>query len=192
MKTLILLAAVGLASIAHAQSAQSAQSTTGSVAAPLGLELGKTSCARLTPGPNRERTGTAPWAGGDAFELKRLERFNLPGLTRAVVNCDGQDVVTLVTLTFDRTALDDVTHKLDGRYESKRKTDANAQNGYAEWAASNGSLELLYARDGKQFTVAYWGKGAKARYFAYNGNSDKAPAAPAAPAAAPSKVPAPL
>lgn len=184
MKTLILLAAVALASVAQAQP------TAGGVAAPLGLELGKTSCARLTPGPNRERTGAAAWAGGDAFELKRLERFNLPGLTRAVVNCDGQDLVTLVTLTFDRTALDDVTHKLDARYESKRKTEPNAQNGYAEWAASNGSLELLYARDGKQFTVAYWGKGAKARYFAYNSNSDKAPSAPAQPAA-PAKAPAP-
>lgn len=187
MKKVILLAAIGLASVAHAQP------TGGAIAAPLGLELGKTQCARLTPGPNREKTGTAPWAGGDAFELKHLERFNLPGLTRAVVNCDGQDAVTLVTLTFDRTAFDDVTHKLDARYESKRKTDAGAQNGYAEWAASNGSLELLYARDGKQFTVAYWGRGAKARYFAYNSNSDKAQAAPAAtPALAPAKVPAPL
>ncbi|WP_423193996.1 hypothetical protein [Cupriavidus sp. H18C2] len=184
MKQVFLLALACLAGAAHAQS------TVGAVAAPLGLELGKTQCARLTPGPNREKTGKTPWAGGDAFELRHLDRFNLPGLTRAVVNCDAQDLVTLVTLTFDRTALDDVTHKLDARYESKRKTDANAQNAYAEWAAANGTLELLYARDGKQFTVAYWGKGAKARYFAYGSNPDKAPAASAAPA--PAKVPAAL
>lgn len=183
MKKVFLLAAVCLATAANAQP------TVGGIAAPLGLELGKTQCAKLTPGPNREKTGKTPWAGGDAFELKHLERFNLTGLTRAVVNCDAQDIVTLVTLTFDKAALEDVSHKLDARYESKRKTDANAQNAYAEWAASNGTLELLYARDGNQFTVAYWGKGAKARYFAYGSSQNKAPAAASAPAA---KVAAPL
>lgn len=183
MKKVFLLAIACLASAANAQS------TVGGIAAPLGLELGKTPCARLSPGPNREKTGKTPWAGGDAFELKRLERFNLPGLSRAVVNCDVQDIVTLVTLTFDRTALEDVSHKLDARYESKRKTDAGAQNAYAEWAAANGTLELLYARDGKQFTVAYWSRGAKARYFAYGSRQEKSqPTATAAPA----KVPAAL
>ena len=67
-----------------------------------------------------------------------------------------------VTLTFERTVLDEVSGKLDGRYEAKRKTESGAQNGYAEWTAANGSTELLSARDGRQFTVAYWAKNAKA------------------------------
>nr|WP_315598314.1 hypothetical protein [uncultured Cupriavidus sp.] len=181
MKKALLFAAALCASAANAQSS-------GNAAAPLGLELGKTKCAKLTPGPNREKAGTAQWAGGDAIEIRNLDRFNLPGLTRAIVNCDNQDNVALVTLTFERSALDEVSQKLDAHYASKRKTEPGAQNGYAEWAASNGSLELLYARDGKQFTVAYWGIGAKAKYFAY-GAHDKAPAAPAP---APAKQPAPL
>lgn len=191
MKKVFLSAAacVAVAASAHAH----AEPGAGHVAAPLGLELGKTSCTRLTPGPNRERTGATPWAGGDTFELKNLQRFNLPGLTRAVVNCDGQDLVALVTLTFDHTAFDDVSRKLDARYDAKRKTEPGAQNGYAEWAASNGTLELLSARDGRQFTVAYWSKGAKARYFAYGGAHGGAHGTPpAAASAAPAKEPAPL
>ena len=183
MKKAFLFAAALSASIAHAE-------PPGNFAAPLGLELGKTHCARLTPGPNRVTTGKAPWAGGDAIEIRNLDRFNLPGLSRAIVNCDAQDTVALVSLTFDRSALQDVTGKLDARYESKRKTEANAENAYAEWAAANGSLELLYARDGKHFTVAYWAKGAKAKYFAYSGTpAETKPAAPAAPVP---KQPAPL
>ncbi len=189
MKKRPLLAALLFASIAaHAQ-------PPGKDAAPLGLELGKTKCARMTPGPNRVKTGTTPWAGGDTVELKHLDRFNLPGLTRAIVNCDAGDAVALVTLTFDRSALDDVSKKLDARYESKRKTEPSAENGYAEWEAANGSLEMLYARDSKQFTLAYWAKGAKAKYFAYSGTSDKKPAAPAQstpPAQAAQPQPAPL
>ncbi|WP_011300482.1 hypothetical protein [Cupriavidus necator] len=182
MKKAFLLAAALSASLAHAE-------PPGNVAAPLGLELGKTRCARLTPGPNRVMTGKAQWAGGDAIEIKNLDRFNLPGLSRAIVNCDGQDTVALVTLTFDRSSLDEVAGKLDARYESRRKTEANAENAYSEWAAANGSLELLYARDGKQFTVAYWAKGAKAKYFGYSGTVEKKPAAVVAPAP---KVAAPL
>ncbi len=183
MKKAFLFAAALAASFAHAE-------PPGNLAAPLGLELGKTRCARLTPGPNRVTTGKAQWAGGDAIEIRNLDRFNLPGLNRAIVNCDAQDTVALVSLTFDRSALQDVTGKLDARYESKRKTEANAENAYAEWAAANGSLELLYARDGKHFTVAYWARGAKAKYFAYSGTSaEQKPAAPATPAP---KQPAPL
>lgn len=184
MKKAFLFAAAILAcAAANAQS-------TGNPAAPLGLELGKTKCARMTPG-NHEKTGRTPWAGGDALELKNVARFNLAGLTRATVNCDAQDAVALVTLTFERSALDAVTRTLDGRYESKRKTDTGAENGYAEWAATNGSIELLYGRDSKHFTVAYWGKGAKARYFSYSGAQDKAAAA-TVPATPPAKQPAPL
>lgn len=183
MKKATLLSALLWASItAQAQ-------PPGKDAAPLGLELGKTKCARMTPGPNRVKTGTAPWAGGDTVEIKHLERFNLPGLTRATVNCDAQDTVALITLTFDRSAMEEVGKTLDARYESRRKTDPNAGNGYAEWEAANGSLEMLYARDSKQFTLAYWAKGAKARYFAYSGTSDKKPAAPTQPSSA---QPAPL
>lgn len=175
MKKANLLSALLLASIAaHAQ-------PPGKDAAPLGLELGKTKCARMTPGPNRVKTGMSPWAGGDTVEIKRLDRFNLPGLTHATVNCDAQDTVALITLTFDRSALDEVSKKLDARYESRRKTEPNAENGYAEWEAANGSLEMLYARDSKQFTLAYWAKGAKAKYFTYSGTPDRKPAAPATP-----------
>jgi len=182
MKKAFLFAAALFASIANAQSS-------GNVAAPLGLELGKTKCGRMTPGPNHVRTGKTQWAGGDAIEIRSVDRFNLPGLTRAIVNCDAHDTVALITLTFDRSALDDVTRTLDARYESKRKTEPNAENGYAEWAAANGSLELLYGRDGRQFTVAYWAKGAKAGYFAYSGTGDKKPAAANPPS---TKLPAPL
>ncbi|MBV8272409.1 MAG: hypothetical protein JO067_09065 [Cupriavidus sp.] len=175
MKTFLLLCAALVASMAaHAE-------TPGGVAAPLGVELGKTKCARMTPGPNRTRTGTSPWAGGDTLEIRNLERFKLPGLTKATVNCDNQDTVALVTLNFDRSAMDDVVRKLDARYESKRKTDASAQNGYAEWAAANGSIEMLYARDGKGLVVAYWAKGAKAKYFSYSSTRDKQQSAPASP-----------
>ncbi|ODV44278.1 hypothetical protein AWV79_10015 [Cupriavidus sp. UYMMa02A] len=184
MKKAFLFAAALCASLAHAEPA-------GNIAAPLGLELGKTRCARLTPGPNRVNTGKAQWAGGDTVEIRNLDRFNLPGLSRAIVNCDAQDTVALVTLTFDRTALDDVSGKLDARYASKRKTEANAENAYAEWVAANGSLELLYARDGKQFTVAYWAKGAKAKYFGYSGSGEKKAEAVVAPAPA-AKLAAPL
>ncbi|TXI00670.1 MAG: hypothetical protein E6Q76_18100 [Rhizobium sp.] len=162
------------------------------IAAPLGLELGQSRCARLTSVQNHVRTGKAAWAGGDAVEIKHLDRFNLPGLSRAIVNCDATDAVALITLTFDRSALDEVSGKLNARYDSKRKTDPTAENSYAEWGAENGSVELLYGRDSKQFTVAYWAKGAKAKYFAYSGSAtqEKAPAAPGA--AAPARRPAPL
>ncbi|MEM5429787.1 hypothetical protein [Cupriavidus oxalaticus] len=158
-------------------------------AAPLGLELGKSKCARLAPAENHARTGKSEWAGGDTVELKHLERFHLPGLARVTLNCDAQDTVALITMTFDRSALEDVRGKLDARYASLRKTEASAENGYAEWAAANGSLELLYGRDGKHFTVAYWARNAKAKYFSYSGAGSKPAAAAAAPAA---PQPAPL
>jgi hypothetical protein len=154
---------------------------TTAAAAPLGLELGKTRCARMTPGENRVKTGSAPWAGGDTIEIRHLERFRLPGLTRATVNCDAQDTVALVSLNFDRGNMDEVVRKLDARYEAKRKTQPDAENGYAEWATANGSIEMLYAREGTGIVVAYWARGAKARYFAYNGIVDRKPAAPVPP-----------
>ncbi|RZT39525.1 hypothetical protein [Cupriavidus agavae] len=182
------------AAAANAQPApESAAQATGNIAAPLGLELGKTRCARITQGPNHVRAGKAAWAGGDAIEIRNLERFNLPGLARVIVNCDAQDTVALVTLTFERPAFDDVRGKLDKRYDARRKTEANAENGYAEWLANNGSIEMLHAREGRQFTVAYWGKGAKARYFAYNGGGASAPASAAGKAPPPAvKQPAAL
>nr|WP_156914277.1 hypothetical protein [Cupriavidus sp. amp6] len=169
-------------------SATNATAAAANTAAPLGLELGKSKCARLAPAENHARTGRSEWAGGDTVELKRLERFHLPGLTRVTLNCDAQDTVALITMTFDRSALEDVRGKLDARYASLRKTEASAENGYAEWAAANGSLELLYGRDGKHFTVAYWARNAKAKYFSYSGAGSK-PAAASAPAA---PQPAPL
>ncbi|MEN7528271.1 hypothetical protein [Cupriavidus sp. DL-D2] len=199
MKAVVLATALLLASAAHAQTPiETAAQATGNIAAPLGLELGKSRCARITQGPNHVRAGKAAWAGGDAIEIRSLDRFNLPGLTRVIVNCDAQDTVALVTLTFERTAFEDTRNKLDKRYEAKRKTDANAENGYAEWLATNGSIEMLHAKEGRQFTVAYWGKGAKARYFAYNGGAASAPAVKAkaadkTPASAPAvKQPAAL
>jgi len=161
-------------------------------AAPLGLELGKTKCARLTSATNHAR-GTKPsWAGGDTVEIRNLDRFHLAGLTRAIVNCDAQDTVALITLTFDRSAMDEVSKKLDARYESRRKTAPDAENAYAEWLAANGSLEMLSARQSKQFTVAYWAKGAKAHYFAYSGTGASAPTADQKPSAvAPRPAPQP-
>lgn len=146
---------------------------TSTLASPLGLELGKTRCARLTPGGNRIRTGKTDWAGGDKVELQHLERFNLPGLTRATVNCDVNDTVALVSLSFDRSSMEEVTKKLDARYAFKGKTESAAMNGHAEWTAANGTIEILYARDGAQFTVAYWAKGAKAKYFSYSGTKEQ-------------------
>jgi len=142
----------------------------GNLAVPLGLELGKTSCARMTPGGDRVKTGTSDWAGGDKIELKRLERFNLPGLTRAAVNCDASDTIVLVSLSFERASMEEVTAKLNNRYALKGATDAAARNGHAEWTAANGTIEMLYGRDGGKFTVAYWAKGAKAKYFSYSAN----------------------
>ena len=39
----------------------------------------------MPSGPNRTKTGTSPWAGGDTIEIRNLERFKLPGLTKATV-----------------------------------------------------------------------------------------------------------
>lgn len=194
IKQAALLCAALFATLSTHAAPPAQPDTAASSAAPLGLELGKARCARLAPPENHARTGKSEWAGGDAVELRHLERFHLPGLTRVVLNCDAQDTVALVTMTFERSALDDVRQKLDARYASQRKTEASAENGYAEWSAANGSLELLYGRDSKYFTVAYWAKGAKARYFAYSGNANKKPAAatpPAPPQPAPPQ-PAPL
>ncbi|WP_354684676.1 hypothetical protein [Cupriavidus necator] len=189
MKKLTLLCAALLASIsAHAASPASQPEAPGNTAAPLGLELGKARCSRLAPPQNHARTGKSEWAGGDTVELKHLERFQLPGLSRVTLNCDAQDTVALVTITFDRSVMDEVRKKLDARYEARRKTEANAENGYAEWVAANGSLELLYGRDSKHFTVAYWARNAKAKYFAYSGAGGQKPAA-VTPAAQPQAAP---
>ncbi|NUO87114.1 MAG: hypothetical protein HOQ37_13560 [Cupriavidus sp.] len=165
-----LLAAVSV----HAATSAAQPEPTGNTAAPLGLELGKAKCSRLSPPQNHARTGTSEWAGGDTVELKHLERFHLPGLSRVVLNCDAQDAVALITMTFERPAMEEVRRKLDERYAAVRKTEGAAENGYAEWSAANGSLELLYGRDSKHFTVAYWARGAKARYFSYSGGSKAA------------------
>ncbi|MFS8980658.1 hypothetical protein [Cupriavidus necator] len=189
MKKVTLLCAALLASVSvHAASPAAQPEASSNTAAPLGLELGKSKCSRLAPAENHAKTGKSEWAGGDTVELKHLERFHLPGLTRVILNCDAQDAVALITMTFERSALDEVRKKLDDRYASLRKTEGAAEHGYAEWAAANGSLELLYGRDSKHFTVAYWAKGAKARYFAYSGTGSKKPAA-ATPAAPPQPAP---
>ncbi|MCO4889442.1 hypothetical protein MKD50_08705 [Cupriavidus sp. WGtm5] len=182
IKPFTLACAALLASVSvHAATTAAQPEPAGNTAAPLGLELGKAKCSRLSPPQNHAKTGTSEWAGGDMVELKHLERFHLNGLSRVVLNCDAQDAVALVTMTFERPAMEEVRRKLDERYVPVRKTEGAAENGYAEWSAANGSLELLYGRDGKHFTVAYWARGAKARYFSYSGGGRK-PAAPPQPA----------
>ncbi|UDM54003.1 hypothetical protein [Cupriavidus sp. MP-37] len=182
MKQLSLLCAALLAAVSvQAATTATQPEPAANTAAPLGLELGKARCSRLAPPQNHARTGTSEWAGGDTVELKHLERFHLPGLSRVVLNCDAQDAVALITMTFERPALDEVRRKLDQRYAALRKTEGAAENGYAEWSAANGTLELLYGRDSRHFTVAYWARGAKAKYFSYSGGGNK-PAAPPQPA----------
>lgn len=188
MKPFILACAALLASVSTHAASPAQPEAAGNTAAPLGLELGKARCSRLSPPQNHAKTGTSEWAGGDTVELKHLERFHLPGLSRVVLNCDAQDAVALITMTFERPAMEEVRRKLDERYAAVRKTEGAAENGYAEWNAANGSLELLYGRDSKHFTVAYWARGAKARYFAYSGGGKK----PAAAATAAPSQPAPL
>ncbi|MGH8786635.1 MAG: hypothetical protein ACREYA_16325 [Cupriavidus necator] len=188
LKQVALLCATLLTSVSIHAASPAQPDAASNTAAPLGLELGKARCSRLAPPQNHARTGKSEWAGGDAVELRHLERFHLPGLTRVILNCDAQDTVALITMTFERPALDEVRKKLDERYASLRKTEGAAENGYAEWAAANGSLELLYGRDSKHFTVAYWARGAKARYFSYSGTDNKKPAA-ATPASQPQPAP---
>lgn len=188
MKPFILACAALLASVSTHAASPAQPEAAGNTAAPLGLELGKARCSRLSPPHNHAKTGTSEWAGGDTVELKHLERFHLPGLSRVVLNCDAQDAVALITMTFERPAMEEVRRKLDERYAAVRKTEGAAENGYAEWSAANGSLELLYGRDSRHFTVAYWARGAKARYFSYSGGGKK----PATAATAAPPQPAPL
>lgn len=149
------------------------------VAAPLGLELGRATCSKLSAGEN-DAKGASGWAGGPTFTTQDVGRYHIPGLARVTINCDAKDKVALVSLTFNKGAgaktLRDVESELDGKFVSTRKQLPGSGNGYAEWMAVNGSLEMIYAPDNPQFLVAYWAAGAKEKYFAYSAIKGRKPA----------------
>lgn len=137
-------------------------------AAPLGLELGKTTCKEATSAlklRSDSKSRISSWAGGPIRDLP-LEAGGVPGLKGGLLICDAKDRVVFVALDFAKgnSEASRTADQLDTKYKPNRRDLPALGNGYASWVASNGVIELDAPHVSFEFRVSYWATGAPQTY----------------------------
>jgi len=139
------------------------------VAAPLGLELGKASCADLERAAGQAPSGgdkVSLWGGGPVVEVRDVGRLQLEGLQRATAICDANQKILLLVLQLPKggmssEALQATATQLDKKYQVVRRNLPMLGNGSAEWRASNAVIEIDAPHLSFEFELRYWAPGAR-------------------------------
>jgi hypothetical protein len=157
----------GIALLMLISSSTAAQQT----AAPIGLELGKATCSeasrRLKVGAG---DGISVWSGGPILRIPaNAPSIELDGLVSGLIVCDAQDRVIFVSLTLSkggmaREGATSTARQLDSKYRAAQRNLPPVGDGYAEWKAANGTVEIDSPHLSFEFDVRYWAPGAKVMY----------------------------
>ncbi|MFL9908345.1 hypothetical protein [Paraburkholderia sp. RL17-337-BIB-A] len=145
-----------------------------SVAAPMGIEVGKTTCDQVeaklngTQGVSGNKDQSS-WSKGTMFVLDKVDGFGVDGLQKMLIVCGPSNVTMLVEMTFNKggmgnPAVQSTAHQLDSKYSPVRKNLPELADGSALWKAPNASIELQYAFMNFSFDVDYWSPGAEVSY----------------------------
>jgi hypothetical protein len=158
LRTFIVMAALAASTHSLAQP----------VAAPLELELGKSTCTEAARKLGVAPTGESVWAGGAVLPIPvNNPAVGLEGLVGGIVVCNQDDKIIFINLRFPKGGLgmEGVTataRHLDSKYRRGQRNLPVVGNGFAEWKSANGTIELNYVHLSFEFDVDYWTPGAKA------------------------------
>jgi len=142
------------------------------VASPLGIEIGKTTCAQaeqLNKGKWSGKKEESVWAGGAALQLDDMSGFHIDNLKNAIVVCDADGKVGLVGMSFDKGGMGSpnvqaIAQQLDAKYLPLKKSLPDLGGGYALWKSTNGNIELVYGPASFEFDVHSWAPGVHEKY----------------------------
>ena len=140
------------------------------VAAPLGLEMGKSTCAEATRKLKVVSNDVSVWSDGPILRIPaNSSSIELESLVEALVICNAQDSVVFVGLTFPKggnaaEVRTSTAKQLDAKYWNVQRNLPLVGDGYAEWKAPNATVEMVSTHLSFQFDVRYWAPGAKALY----------------------------
>lgn len=143
-----------------------------SIASPIGIEVGKTTCSEATDifahtPMIKGDTDESSWSHGKVIELTQVDGFKMAGLEHVAVVCGPSDVTMVVNLVFSKggMGIPDVVStakQLDRKYSLVTKNLPELGDGLARWSASNASIELVYGFQSFDFDLTYWAPGAEA------------------------------
>ena len=135
-------------------------------AAPLGLELGKATCTEASRKLQGARPdGTSAWARGPILQLP-AGAGDLQGLKGGLIVCVDKDRVVAIGLDFDQggNAVVLTANQLDTKYQQVRRNLPLVGNGFAQWKAANGIVEIDAPHLSFDFQLRYWASGARETY----------------------------
>lgn len=162
MKSLNAAAVAALLAVGTADAQQ--------VAAPLGLEIGKSTCADAEAAAGRNakpERGTSAWSGGPLLEFSKVTGFGVEDLQKVTVVCDPQQTIIVVVLTFPkegRSGVQATAAQLDRKYKPLRRDLPFLGNAFAEWRAANCTVSLEAPHLSFTLLLSYWTDGAGAAF----------------------------
>lgn len=142
-------------------------------AAPLGLEIGKATCADLLRAagkpPASDTDQVSVWARGPIVQLQDVGRFELEGLEEVTAICDAQQRIVLLDLRLSKggmpaTYVQSTATQLDRKYKAVRRNLPFVGNGSAEWRAPNAVIEIEAPHMSFSFALRYWAPGGRELY----------------------------
>lgn len=166
MRILTLMVA-GLGSSLMISSVQAAN-----VAAPLGIELGITSCTQVNESKHSEWKLDEPrisaWSKGTILAssspgIKGLERAG-----KLLVICDPEDHVIYLSLVIPKESVQNIASGLDKKYKSVQRNLPRLGGGYAKWSAANASIKIEYQHVSFDAYLTYETKKSEALYDLYS------------------------
>jgi hypothetical protein len=152
-----LLSAAALAALLVAGSADAQQ-----VAAPLGLEVGKATCAdaRAAAGPAaKPKPDTSAWSGGPLLKFSRVAGFGMDDLQAVTVVCNLRQTIIAVELVFPkegRSGVKATVAQLDRKYKPLRREIPFVGSAFAEWQTANGTVLLEAPHLSFTYSLTYW------------------------------------
>lgn len=142
----------------------SSTSTSKGIAAPIGLEIGKATCADVEARLPKSsvRRGTSVWSFGPTLVTSNVRALELEGLEEVLAVCAKDDgrVLALV-LTFSKggvgtSQVRETARQLDAKYRSVRRDLPPVGNAFAQWSADNSVIELDAPHMSFSFALTYW------------------------------------
>lgn len=161
MKSLNAAAVAALLAVGTADAQQ--------VAAPLGLEIGKSTCADAEAAGRGEvpERDTSAWSGGPLLKFSKAAGFGVDDLLGVTVVCDPRQTIIAVELVFPkegRSGVQATAAQLDRKYKPLRREFPFVGNAFGEWRAANGTVMLEAPHLSFSYSLSYWTSGARVAF----------------------------